>query len=319
MDANDTIDKRCQLMATMSPLVRAKVETEQWRINFLDSDPVADSIQQALFVNLVSDLTDIGIDSVSTMDDLYENVSNIDLLLGALVWVLPNTFYPRMRRDAGLKAGIENLLMGSMDGDILHLYLDFIGGFDNTMGYIPNIADMCQYAKSVLVSNDVFKMYLESMLTAANDEVDVTTYAVNDPIGYHNAVTNCAILLAKSKDALLEGLDDDAQKEQLDRRIYFASRELLSQDRLNDYGWLLSTTPGDLNEGERPIYDRKKLLLTVGMKISPAYYSARNITPSFIDALGMVCFHVAFDRMDFDDAAALVNKAYPNILRPRTE
>lgn len=314
MDASDTIDKRCQLMATLSPLVRSKVETEQWRINFLNSDPEADSIQQALFACLISDLTDLGVDTVSTMDDLYEHDENLDLLLGALGWIMPNSFYPRMRRDAGLKAGIENILSGSMDGDALHNYLDFIGGSDVTGGYISGIFEMCQYAKSVLASDDVFKMFLRSMVTSANEEVDVTTYAVNDPKEYHLAITKVVTELAKAKGTLIENLTDRDQQTLLDRRVYFASRAILAQDKLNDYGWLFTTDPATLDEDDRQIYLKKRRILTVGLKISPEYYTARNFLPGVVDALGIVCFHMAFDAMSIDEALRAVKEKFPGVL-----
>lgn len=301
MDTPDAINSRCQLMATLSPLVRQKVETEQWRTCFDNSDPTGDSIQQALFLCLISDMTDIGIETISAADDLYENTYDLDLLLAALGWVFPNTFYPRMRRDAGLKAGIENLLNGSIEGDMLHNYLDFIGGSDGGEGYISGLYDACVFAKSALVSNSVFTTYLTAMLENARDEVDVSTYAINDPKAYHAAVTDCVVAIADAQSAVAKTLSDDLAK-RLERRIYFASREILAQDKLNDYGWLLTTDRDTLDSDDQKIYDRKKLLLTVGLKISPAYYKARNLTPDDLGVAALCVYYMAFEKMSLADA-----------------
>ena len=312
MEDRETINQRCQRIATLSPVAAHKLDTEQWRASFEDSEVDLEPIQQVLVTSLVADLTNIGVELVGSLEDVYASGYDLNLFLTACEWIFPNTLYPALRGDDVLQTIVRAIVVGDIDGkDHVKSLLLYIGGEEPEEGYKPDLFDACQFTMGLLRSSPEFTTYLKNLLDQAQEELSTDLPSlINDPKAYHDAITSCVVKLHTVQQDLMKDLTVE-QKALFEKRIHFSCRMILNPEYLNTFGWLLTTDPKTLDDFAKAVYEKKKKIVLTGLKIAPEYYEPRGFTPNLIDRYGMTAYFMALDGLSKKDALEKVSTLYP--------
>lgn len=293
-ETDDDRNRRVARLASMSPLVRRKVDAELYRTNLETDEVTPETIQQEAFLLFLEELTDIGIVTTTSAAELYGNSGDMDALLDAFEWIVPTTLYPKLKGDADLVSCLADILSGgiSIGGSLLSVWLDFLGGVDHIPGYRPDIEYGVQYIRDRFTSTGAFNSMLSGLITNVAASKSMTHMDVDTHTGLVNVVAELRKRLTEGLAAVTNGcvdlLNDELAK--LARRIDFTLLGLTAPDKAASNAWLFTTNTSEMAEYETAIYNKKRREFNCGCKLSPLYFTTRGIKITSMDYVGFAIY-----------------------------
>lgn len=289
MDVEDVINQRCWRMANLSPLARSSLDNESYRFVLETDDVEAETIQQILYLRVLDDLKDIGVELNCDPSVIYSSNFKLDHFLDLCEWLFPNVVYGKLRSDPKLQTALDAILDGSIgDDDTLHLYLNYLKGDEISAAYCPELIDSITELQSVILSTPLFDRFLNNLLAKIRDEKIAPFTDINQPHLYHHKIQTIVKGIHEAG-STIELILDDAESDRFKRRLYYGYSYALQPDKLNTYGWILSTSRDMLNDDNQKIYDKLSLQIHRGWKLSIEYFTSRQLVLDRVDLAGCVC------------------------------
>ena len=285
METNEEVQKRIERLSLLSPSARRILLKEQTAIavDQMELDP--DSIRQTMFIALVNDLSEVGICFSSSLAEAYgETWTNYDALLDVLEYIFPSRLYILLKTDPKLRQRLKLVIEGISDDSLLAAWLESL------KIYKPNLSriDFCLQSMN---DTGVYALLLENMSDIVQSEnLSTVINSKDEEWDAYKAHLMDEAKRAYDKILTLPYTIGDEKVSLLARRLELQLDKKLSQlENTNMYKFLFMTPPEELSQEGRNFWVKEMYEFSVGNKLMPEYYTVRNLTPSFVDVLGMIC------------------------------
>lgn len=286
-------------LTTISPNARHVLDGEQYRLRLETDDVDSESVLQELVLALRDDLAVIGLYFNCPMSDVYSNFQTLSEIIDVLEYILPNTFYPKIRDIAEIRPRLQDILNGGIGSEsTLLLYLRWLGSGADC--YDPSCAQGAHWLAVNMTNTELFDVYLTELIAKQTTLGQPIALSALELQTYIAAIAEKTSLLYDTLDSLRVWLDDDDIYGKIHRRLTLYVRQLLQPVNVAMMAWMLMTDPATLDDDLRIVYDRRWDEFHKSNKLCGAYYCEYPNTPITLSAIIGVAVRLYVEYRDPD-------------------
>lgn len=292
METDDEVQQRVERLALLSPSARRILLKEQTSIvvDQMEMDP--DAVRQSMFIALINDLSEVGVCFSSSLAEVYgETWTNYDGLMDVLEYIFPSRLYVLLKTDPQLRKRLRLVIEGISDDSLLHAWLESLQIYKPELFRIDfclqHMNDTGVYASLLENMSDIVESEcLSSVINTKDEEWEAyKEYLMDEAKKAFNKIISLPQTVGGDKLARLA--------RRLDIQL---NKNLSSFEKINIYKFLFMTPIEELSEEGKNYWQKEMYEFSVGNKLMPEYYITRELTPNYVDILGMVCMAFAMNQ-----------------------
>lgn len=264
--SDDACKRLLWRIASLSPLARRRLETEDYRHHVLVDEDGPEEQLFDIFQSLLHDLETIGVTFAEPITDIFCSELAFNHFLDLMDYFFPSELYITLRDDKTLQHGLYCLTDGSVVSS--NLLLEYLLYLER---YKPVLSPAIEYYKDKLVGSGTFADYLLGLQSHLNDQCVQSILDDDRVLLLDNYITKVKSLVESLTEA--EIIKDKIPYEKIIRQM---EHSYCDPDYANRTATWLSMQYNKLPESMREFYLRLTKTILVQNPLSDFYYEIRS-------------------------------------------
>lgn len=284
-------ERLAQKIATLSQRAQDKLDGQGYLINIESDSATPEKIVELLFMELVQDMSEQGLTFTTPVIDMCANAVMFEAMLDAMVYLFPNTLYPKLKQDRFLVDRITDILTGGISDEPTAVeLLTFLGGCENGMPYVRSIQQGCSFLVCRITSDAVFDIVLRNLTDMVISEKRVEAVAPKD---YDDVIRYSLGKLKKLAEAvsIIGHIRPNVDLlKTLDARIGEVITDMAQPETVAATRWRFLTNTSKMDESAKRLHALAIREFHASCKLCPSYKTVRLQQPDELDFLGYLCY-----------------------------